>query len=209
MIDLSQELIFSLMLRSLACGAVLGFLYEIVRIMKMLFGIDRVCRLRKIISAIYLFVTDFLFCIIAASLAILLTYNISGGVFRGCVYLCMGLGLILYRATLGKIFYKFERFFTNLLRKIIKCALKIILIPFRTIFLLFVKLYTLTIGKIIGKIRCNMIIRKEKKKKENKNQIDEALLPACNSELIEEKDVHGRKGYKKEGRISFGGRRVS
>lgn len=211
MIDLSQELIFSLILRSLAIGAMLGFLYESVRILKMLIGTGRKGGFRRIVYSVFLGFTDFLFCLLSASVAILLTYNLSGGVFRGCVYLCMALGLLLYRLTMGSILYRVELRLIGFLKKVIKTVLKIIFAPFRAIFLLFVRLYGLTIGKIIGKIKCKVDQRRQERKKaleEEESNVNRSLCePMCEKE--EDRNVCKREGYKKEGRISFGGRRAS
>lgn len=211
MIDLSQELIFSLILRSLAIGALLGLAYESVRIFKMLIGIAKGGRFRKAVSTVFLFVTDLVFCLFSASTAILLTYNVSGGVFRGCVYLCMALGLLLYRLTVGRILYKIELVLTEFIKKVIKTVLKILFVPVRAIFLLFVKLYGLTIGKIIGKIKCKAEQRRQERKKaleeEEANANKSLCEPMCEKE--EDKNVCKREGYKKEGRISFGGHRAS
>ena len=39
MIDIPQELLFSLLLKSLLCGGILGVFYDILRAIKMLFGV--------------------------------------------------------------------------------------------------------------------------------------------------------------------------
>ena len=211
MIDLSQELIFSLILRSLAIGAMLGFLYESVRIVKMIIGTGKKGIIRKAVYSVFLGFTDFIFCLLSASVAILLTYNLSGGVFRGVVYLCMALGLLLYRLTVGKFMYRIELVLTVFFKKVIKTVLKIFFVPIRAIFLLFVRLYGLTIGKIIGKIKCKAEQRRQERKKaleeEEANANKSLCEPMCEKE--EDKNVCKREGYKKEGRISFGGRRAS
>lgn len=200
MIDLSQELILSLIIKAFLTGVLLGVAYEAVRMLRMLFGIRESEKKLRVPSLIFLFVTDLLFCLLFALSAILLTYNISGGVFRGCVYVCMAVGLLIYRFTLGVITEKIERVITNIIKKILRQVLRVTLIPIRAIFSLCRRIYALTIGRIIGKIRCRIIAAR----KERGN------TPPCDGKAAEteeeEKDAKGATGYRKEGRISFGGR---
>ncbi len=205
MIDLSQELILSLIIKAFLIGVALGVLYETVRIAKMLLGVgEEGGRIKRIASVIFLFLTDLIFCLLFASSAILLTYNIGGGVFRGCVYLCMGVGLILYRVSVGRLIEKAERFVTSIIKRVLRKTVKIALVPIRAIFSLYCRLYSLTIGRIIGKIRC-----KVRAAKAAKTAGCAQALPECITEekKDEEDNAKGARGYRKEGRISFGGGR--
>ena len=204
MIDLSQELILSLIIKAFLTGVVLGLLYEAVRIAKMLLGVGQEGKIRRIISFTFLFCTDIAFCLLFASSAILLTYNIGGGVFRGCVYLAMGGGLMLYRLTVGKLTEKPERAITTAIKKTLRKILKVALVPIRAIFSLYCRLYSLTIGRIIGKIISRMMAAK---KAQTDN--DAPMLPQVIAEEMkdEEKNAKGARGYRKEGRISFTDRR--
>ena len=206
MIDLSQELILSLIIKSFLTGVALGVIYEGVRIAKMLLGIGQDGRVRKIFSHVFLFFTDLCFCLIFAFCSILLTYNINGGVFRGCVYLCMGLGIVVYRLTLGRLTEKLERWITGIIRKLIDVIIRLTLVPIRVIFSLVCRLYALTIGKIIGTIRRRVTAAREKKKRERaESNAEPACLPCVTEEIKDEgNNAKGARGYKKDGRISFG-----
>ena len=202
MIDLSQKLILSLIIKAFFTGAALGVLYEAVRILKMLLEIKESKGKGRIPSFIFLFITDLVFCLIFASSAILLTYNLSGGVFRGCVYFSMSAGLLIYRATLGRLTEKIERAITKLIKKLLRGILRLALIPIRAIFSLYRRLYTLTIGRIIGKIRCRIIAARQRR--------EQASVCESEAEKIEdeEENAKGARGYRKEDRICFGrGRR--
>ncbi len=172
----------------------------------MLLGIGQGARVRRILSGVFLFVTDMCFCLFGASAAILLTYNISGGVFRGCAYLGMGLGLLIYRLTLGRLMNKIELSLTKLIRKVIRGLIKVLLVPSRAIFSLICKLYALTIGRIIGKIKCKVILQRELRKRELEKKKAAEIVPAKMSEETKEEKNNAEKAsrYKKEDRISFG-----
>ena len=206
MIDLSQELILSLIIKAFLTGIVLGLLYEAVRIAKMLLGVGGGGRIRKIASGVFLFFTDVCFCLLFASSAILLTYNIGGGVFRGCVYLAMGGGLMLYRLTVGKLTEKPERAITTVIKKMLRKILKVALVPVRAIFSLYCRLYSLTIGRIIGKIKDRWQLSRVKRRENAENECEapqSGVLSDGKEELVY---VDGKTGYRKSGRVSFGGK---
>ena len=206
MIDLSQELILSLIVKAFLTGVALGVIYEGVRIVKMLLGIGQGGRTEKMISHVFLFFTDLFFCMAFALCSILLTYNISGGVFRGCVYLCMGFGLMTYRLTLGRLTERIELYLTSIIRKIVKGLIRIALVPIRATFSLVCRLYTLTIGRIIGTIRRRVTAAKERKQREREkgNSEPPCLPPVTEEKKDEENNAESARGYKKDGRISFG-----
>lgn len=204
MTDLSQQLILWLIIEAFLSGAVLGILYEAVRLCRLLFTSEGSVFRRGMLT-VFTFLTDFLFCLVAASVAMLLTYNISGGVFRGCLYLSMGAGLLCYRLTLGRILYIIENRAAKIIKKVCRFVLKVLFFPMKKIFSLFVIIYRLTIGKIIGKIMCRARMKKEKELKESEKKCAEALLPESTRE--EENNADKYERYRKEGRISFGGHR--
>lgn len=201
MIDLSQEQLASMLISSFLCGVLLGVVYEGIRFLKLLCTPQgKHLRLaRSVILHILTFLTDLAFILLYALVAILLTYRISGGVFRGMVYIGMTSGFALYYFTIGKLTLKISRGLAKLIKKTVKMLLKLVYTPIRAIFLLIVKLYTLTIGKIIGKIICSIKQKREKRKATSSS----AETPPA---LVESRE---EKGYRKEGRISFGGKRAS
>lgn len=198
MIDLSQERIAQMLLSAFLCGMTFGILYEGIRLIRHIIAPahKRLC-VRRIALVVYTFFTDFFFIILFAAAAILLTYRMSGGIFRGIVYIGMGAGSCLYYFVIGRLTRPLTEKIAKISKKTIKKLLKIVLIPLRAIFLLIFKLYTLTIGRFLCKI-INRIKEKNVKKQNS------AELP----ELSEVEQMKVEKGYKKEGRISFGGKGI-
>jgi hypothetical protein len=192
-------------MKALFTGVAFGVLYEGVRISKMLITSDRGERLTRALLLVFLFLSDFVFCLLFATSAILLTYNISGGVFRGCVYICMALGLLLYRLTIGRLTEKIERLLTSLIKKLILGTVRLFLIPLRAIFSLLCRIYSLTIGRIIGKIICR--VKEDREKKRIAREGNSTAPPCLQSprEEVKEEDNNAEcaRGYKKEDRIRF------
>jgi len=206
LIDLSQKIILSLILRAFCIGVALGLFYEGVRIARMMLPRSRAGRFWGIVFFAFSFFTDLAFCLLFAASAILLTYNISGGVFRGCVYTFISVGLLIYRMTLGKLIERIEQFLTDVIKKSLKVIIKITLIPLRAIFSLVCRIYALTIGKIIGKIICRVKSVREKKKRARAENTAVQISPQSPKEETEEEEYNAKcaRGYKKEDRISFG-----
>ena len=203
MIDLSQEIILSLILKALFTGVALGVLYESVRIVKMLIHSDRGSRFSRKTLISFLFISDIAFCILFAASAILLTYNVSGGIFRGCVYTAMALGLLIYRSTIGRLTEKIERALTSLIKRLISGAVRLILIPLRAIFSLLCRIYSLTIGRIIGRIICRIKEAREKRARDENSSAPPMLQSPREEVKEEDNNAECARGYKKEDRIRF------
>ena len=211
MIDLSQQLLLGLLLHSLAAGALMGAIYDVIRFVKMLAGVEygvykktSKFTLKNAVTSAVTFCSDVIFWLLFALCAISLTYTISGGIFRGLVYIGMLSGLCVYYFTLGKLTLKISSKISKVVKKTVRALIKIILIPLRAIFCIFVRLYRLTIGKIIGKIK-----EREKKRRQDRKSVSDAQSVAALPAGDGEEDINARlSGYKKENRISFGYKRV-
>ena len=205
MIDLEQSTLALLFLYSVALGAMLGVTYEVIRLAKMMLGVEygrvasKLGRARRAVVFAVTFVADVVFWIIFAASSLLLTYNVSGGAFRGMVYVGMLLGGAAYYLTLGRLTIKIGMKLTRLIRKIAVRIIRLMSVPLRAIFYLIVKIYHLTIGKIIGKIVCVMKERRVKGKTAPRNDV---ALPQ-NIQKENDRDVTKYR-YEREGRISFG-----
>ena len=143
------------------------------------------------------FLTDLLYLILFAACGILITFEACGGVFRGIVYIGMAGGILIYRVTLGRITARAVGWLARIAKRVLKRIMKILILPMRAIIFLFVKLYTLTIEKIIGRIKERILV----KRLEGIFSGEDKALPMP-EEICE-------KGYKKEGRVSFGGKKVN
>ena len=199
MIDLSQELIATLILYSLVCGVCLGVLYEVARFIRCLvLGGDKVGTLRAVIAATISFLSDLVFIILCAACGILITFEMCDGVFRGVVYVGIALGLLIYRVTLGMLTSVLVERLANVVKRMMRWVFRMAILPFRVIKFLIVGLYALTIGKIIGRIKERIIIKRLKGAFES--EVCLGIEPPMRNESCE-------SAYKREGRISFGGKK--
>lgn len=212
MIDLSQSLIFELLLKAFLLGAALGLFYDVIRFIKMLCGVEYFvsaeCRerttVRKTVIFAVTFLTDLIFWLIFGISSIILLYNICGGVFRASIYPCMLFGFLLYYFSLGRLFLIIGSKTVLLLKRICRWIIRLILIPIRLVGRFFIFIYHLTIGKIVGKIKERINLSREKKKKSAEDEPTEL-------DVGEEERKYGDEGYRyrKEGRIYFGNFRGS
>ena len=215
MIDLPQSVIITLILRALLCGAVLGVFYDVIRALKMLFGVGYFLnstipsRLAKgILAHAITFVTDLVFWLTAGLLSIALIYEIGGGVFRGITYIGLTAGFLIYYFTLGRLVLKLSAILVKAIKKAVSKVVRLVLIPIKRILLTVISLYHLTIGKILGKIRL-MILQCREKRRKGREEL--TVLPIEDDRAEGKEDfvyVDGRTGFKKCGRISFGGERM-
>ena len=199
MINISQEKLLIMLLSSLALGVAFGIFYELIRLLRVIIAPRKVSgmSLHRILSDIVTFFADFVFILLFAVAAILQTYKISGGVFRGLTYIGMSLGFLFYYFVVGRLTKKISENIARIIKKTICALARLIFVPFKKIFLLFFRIYTLTIGRFIGKIKSEI------KKKRVLNKITSEGIQDVVLEVEKE-----NSGYKKEGRISFGGQRI-
>ena len=201
MIDLSQKLIVSLVFCSFTCGICLGVIYELARFAKYLISptAKKARGVRLVLVCLATLLTDFLFLVLFAICGILITFEMCGGVFRGVIYVCMAGGILIYRITVGRLTVTMVAWLATAVKVILKKTIGILILPLRGIIFLIVKLYTLTMGKIIGRIKERMIVKRLAGLfLEDADVKSDALPPA---------EEHCEKGYKKEGRVSFGGKK--
>jgi hypothetical protein len=200
LIDLSQRLIASLALCSFLCGVLLGVAYEIARLIRFIFTPSSGKRgARGVLADIVTFFTDLLFFGAFAFCGILITFYMCGGVFRGVVYLCMAFGVTLYRLAFGRMTAFVVLRLASILKFIIKKMIEILSLPIRAIKFLFVRIFDLTIGKIIGRIKEGMLVKR----------LDGLFLEDARGDVEPSGYLSEslEKGYKKEGRVSFGGKK--
>ena len=162
------------------------------------------------------FLFDLFFWVIFGISAVLLFYNVSGGVFRASVIPAMLFGLLVYYISLGRlVLYLNSRLvgllwrlvhllglmIARLILKLCRFAAKILAVPLSFIKKILFSLYHLTIGKILGRIKEERRLRAQKKALGTEGE-----MPLCECDREGESE-YGGKPYRSEGRISFGGRR--
>ena len=197
MIDLSQGLIASLILYSFACGILLAVIYDTVRFVRYVIspmgGLTK--GIRSVLVILLTFLTDFLFLLLFAVSGILIIFNMCGGVFRGSVYFALAGGILIYRITVGRLTARLLLWLAGRVRTLVKWIFKLFLILIRPIKKLFVAIYTLTIGRIIGRIKEKILIRRLARF---------FVADSGESGVVRTEDSVAEREYKKEGRISFG-----
>ena len=119
--DISQAALARLYLYALLLGIGLGLVYDALRITRVLLGahysrraarrlqeisLPLLCARKKKTESralgIVVFLEDLLFCLFAAIAMILLFYEANHGKIRFPALLCVGVGFLLYRSTLGR-----------------------------------------------------------------------------------------------------------
>ena len=193
-----------LVLWSIIVGGGLCLVYDIMRVLRNVFGICTDVREMRgkrgfFIKTAYLFFLDFVFCLMVAICLLLLSYYLNGGLFRGLTLLCMAMGFIFTRLTASRLFY-FVLFRIALaikwvLLKVFSLLCKIAKKIGRPLFCL----YHLTLGKIICIIKDRV-----KKKREFRRMKKSILQNAGKEENVEDKGSF-ESHYKKE-RIVIGRR---
>ena len=192
MIFLSQERIAQMVLLSFVYGLAFGVIMDFVRLVRSILkptgSSNKTSIVRRVVVSVFTFLSDIAFVLSFAVCALLFTYNMSGGVFRGVVYVMMALGIIVYSLSLGRLTVRSNAWISARIKKIIWKIVCLICVPLRKIKKRIIRVYTLTIGKKIDKI-----------KKETAEEIEGAEEPPFDAPAIS-------NGYKKEGRISLGGK---
>lgn len=119
---ISQWQLALLYLNAGVLGIGLGLFYDALRMVRMFFGerfstgSNRLCHKKlpliqmksqrkhhKRLSAVVIFMLDFLFCLVAAVAIILLFYQMNNGKLRFWAFPMVGIGFYLYRMTLGRL----------------------------------------------------------------------------------------------------------
>ena len=193
MIFLSQERIAQMIFLSFVYGILFGIIVDVIRLFRLVLLPEKCSgnmhKLRRATVAVFNFATDLLFVFGFASCAVIFTYNMSGGVFRGVVYVMMAAGLAVYSLSVCRLTVKLNTWISGKIKFVIRKLFNLISVPLGKIKKYIIKIYTLTIGKKIGRINKEIIEKKEKAEE----HVSESLVP--------------QKGYKKEGRISLGRKR--
>lgn len=214
MINLSQTEAFGLLLKAFLLGVALGVFYDGIRLLKMILGVryfgeERVLsRARAVFEYALTFLCDLVFWLIFGISSILLLYNVVGGVFRFSIYPLMLFGLFLYYISIGKLVLRLNarvvillgkacRAIVALVKRICRAVAVLISVPLSFVKRFFIFLYHLTIGKIVGKIKEERILRAQRRAAKRKS--DEPT----EREREEESEDAGRI-YRRDGRISFG-----
>ena len=205
MIDLSQKALLALLIKSFLSGVALGVFYDLIRTIKMFFGvrytrpIEKRSVVLRAVAYTVTFLTDILFWVVFGVASILLMYGVGGGVFRGLTYLGLVGGMLLYYFSIGRLMLRVSEAAVDLIKKALRRVARILSVPLVRIVRGANLLFHLTIGHFIGKIKEG---RARKKARAQIDLVEEEFLDNGGKE--EFVYVDGRNGYKRDGRISFG-----
>ncbi len=152
--EISQISFVLLALYSLCFGAVLGAIYDTVRVQKVLWGeslreskidyrnielpivkkkayFSKSNKISKTILNIYFAVWDVLFVTVCGLFVVLVAYAYNSGRVRAVIYLGLLIGFLIYYFTVGKIVMKLSCLIAFLLRSAFVYLYEIIAVPMR------------------------------------------------------------------------------
>lgn len=116
-----------LFLLSCGMGFLLGVLYEIFRLLRMMFSVKKRST----------FIFDILYCLLATFLSFVFILTANRGAVRWYIIFGVAAGWIIYYFALGGIAVKFSRFITTCIKKTVTFSVKMIIAPFKAIWKLF------------------------------------------------------------------------
>lgn len=210
MITLTQGEIGLLLLRALFLGVILGIFYDFLRFGKSFFFVRYDGSVpnhlaKRTVAVAVTFLADLVFWITVGVVSVLLLYGYGDGVFRGVIYPLLGVGFLAYALTLGRLVRRFFSKLSEWIRMGTKKLFCLLSVPLKSICRALISLYHLTIGRILGKIKENIRIARnrhaERKRSLPAETENEEELPRGKEAYVY---VDGKIGYRKEGRIRFG-----
>lgn len=143
-------------LLSLVVGVVLGVFYDFFRII-------RLCITK---GKIAVFIQDILFWVVGAFFSYTFVFVINNGNYR--IYFAFGelIGFVVYYFTFGEVVIKVSKFVVDTVRKVFAFILKIILFPFKKLYVIFapkmMKLFKSTKNKVkISKNKYNLFLKRQ------------------------------------------------
>ena len=130
---LFQSEIACLYLHAFALGALLGLSFDLIRFPRMLFsGTEKPIKKRakvnffkRRIPGVFVFLEDFLFCIVGSVCSVLLFYEYNRGKIRPFAFILLLTAFFVYHITVGKWVRAFLQIFASWVQKAIRkvCAL--------------------------------------------------------------------------------------
>ena len=116
-----------LFLLSCGMGFLLGILYEIFRLLRMMLSVKKRST----------FIFDIIYCLLATFLSFVFILTANRGAVRWYIIFGVAAGWIIYYFALGGIAVKFSRFVTACIKNTVTFSVKIIIAPFKGIWKLF------------------------------------------------------------------------
>ncbi len=150
--EVSQKVLCLLFLVSVGAGVLLGMVYDVLRLTRMLVGLQQPSQVSLISPAhvskkavwqrrcghVLLFLEDLLFGVLCGVVGILILYFVNDGQVRFLTPVGMFCGFFVYTVTIGKIIRGLSDAIVAFLRKVVRCILKwlyhLIMTPLRWIY---------------------------------------------------------------------------
>lgn len=151
--EISQISLAWLYFYALLLGFFAGFLYDLLRITRVFFGVHYSRRAAKRIRELHLplltqrkrrkeshalgvvvFLEDLIFCLLVGVSLILLFYAANNGKIRFSALLVSGAGFLLYRGTLGRLMMVFSEVIAFCVETAVRYAVFFLLYPIRKLF---------------------------------------------------------------------------
>ena len=172
---LSEGRAFTLLLYSLAVGAILGVIWDVFRVARIAaFGrkkrpksvfvqlpsdkaeLERILNVdtsekRSFLATASVFMSDLGFCVFSAICVILLLFQLSEGEIRGFVFAGAAIGFTVYYFTLGRLTVIFSDAIIRAIKKLISLTLSVTLLPIARL-----------IGQGIHKIKKKLAVKRQK-----------------------------------------------
>ena len=176
--EVSMHALLANCLRAFVLGLLLGALYDVIRLSRIIFGVsvysdknrefslyargvkNIFARKRgNIFTCIYLALTDFVFFLLSAVIFILFLYIFNYGIFRWFFLIFSILGFLFYYKTAGRLFVSASTVVSSYLMLVLNLILFAAVYPFRTL----VKLIRRLVHPLISDIKT--VLDKSKNKR--------------------------------------------
>ena len=160
--EISQVLLGLMFSISVGTGALLGFIYDVFRFVRVLSGEGKdkkVGRLHSLLSAAAVFVEDFIFCMLCGIAFLLLIYYTNDGQLRGLALIGVASGAFVYCNTIGRLMSRLFPWLGIQVRKIATAVVKILLLPL----VLLKAAYLATVGKLLAAAAARLKRSKDEK----------------------------------------------
>lgn len=145
----TQRALALLFVYATAVGFCLGGVYDVLRILRLLCGYSAGQGRRSALFAVFLFVEDVLFMLIAAVALILLCYYANDGQIRAPAFIGMVCGFFVYRQTAGRLVMAVAERLVRLIRRVLACCLRLLVSPV-------IWLWRLSAGRVMAAYRERM-----------------------------------------------------
>lgn len=168
MIGVSMTELARMIALAFVFGAVMGAVYDVFRITRVLIGVSYGGRsadhlyqieypligklkkkdngIKRGFTDIIIGIGDIIFCLLAGSAFSVFIYYTNDGIFRFHAFFASFLGFVVYYKTLGALIISFAEIIAIFLKIIIKILLYAIAFPFRIMYNIFIKLLRKVFG---------------------------------------------------------------